>query len=189
MDIKYWGLASLSKIGSLIGQPLRTDKYTAEKSRLSFARLLIVVPLEGSFPEYVEFFNEKDVLIRQPVKFEWCPSKCTFCGMFGHSEEICRKKPPPKKVWRRVEKENNSDPNPSVFPNNSHSDNIQTVDQEMPPDRDTNAFTLVSKKSAARTVLQHSFPQTQSTNSFQLLQSNLEAPQLVEHVPEQALND
>ena len=114
---------------------------------------MIDVPLEGSFPEYMEFFNEKDVLIRQPVKFEWFPSKCNFCGMFGHSEEICRKKPPPKKVWRLVEKENNSDPNPSVFPNNSHSDNIQIVDQEMPPDRDTSAFTLVSKKLAARTVL------------------------------------
>ena len=49
LDIKYWGSASLSKIESLIGQPLKTDKYNAEKSRLSYARLLIEVPLEGSF--------------------------------------------------------------------------------------------------------------------------------------------
>ena len=75
LDIKYSGLASLSKIGSLIGQPLKTDKYTAEKSRLNCARLLIDVPLEGSFPEYVEFFNEKGLLVRQPVKFEWLPTK------------------------------------------------------------------------------------------------------------------
>ena len=92
LDIKYWGLGSLSKIGSLIGHPLKTDKYTADKSVLNYAKLLIDVPLDGPFPEYVEFFNEKVVLIRQPVKFEWLLSKCSFCGMFSHREEARRKK-------------------------------------------------------------------------------------------------
>ena len=47
LDIRYWGLDSLSKIGTILGIPMKTDKYTEEKSKLQYARLLIEVSLEG----------------------------------------------------------------------------------------------------------------------------------------------
>ncbi|KAJ8427719.1 hypothetical protein Cgig2_022193 [Carnegiea gigantea] len=47
LDIKYWGMQSLSKIGSMLGFPLKIDKYTKEKSMLRYARLLVEMPLEG----------------------------------------------------------------------------------------------------------------------------------------------
>ena len=53
LDIKHLGLESLSKLGSMLGIPLKTDQYTKEKSRLSYARLMIEVPIEGPFPEYI----------------------------------------------------------------------------------------------------------------------------------------
>ena len=34
---------------------------------LKYARLLVEMPLEGKFPYYIEFANEKGVLIRQKV--------------------------------------------------------------------------------------------------------------------------
>ncbi|KAJ8419310.1 LOW QUALITY PROTEIN: hypothetical protein Cgig2_009221 [Carnegiea gigantea] len=58
---------SLSKIGSILGIPLKTDKYTKEKSMLRYARLLVEMQLEGQFLEYIEFANDKNVLIRQKV--------------------------------------------------------------------------------------------------------------------------
>ncbi|KAJ8419834.1 hypothetical protein Cgig2_030511 [Carnegiea gigantea] len=84
LDIKYWGLQSLSKLGSMLGIPLKTDKFTKEKSMLKYARLLVEMPLDGSFPDYIEFANENNVLIRQPLK-------CCHCKMFGHTVEHCRR--------------------------------------------------------------------------------------------------
>ncbi|KAJ8419307.1 hypothetical protein Cgig2_009218 [Carnegiea gigantea] len=79
LDIKYWGIQSLSKIGSMLGIPLKTDKYSKEKSMLKYVRLLVEMPLEGHFPDYVEFVNGKSVLIRQKVTYEWHPLKCSHC--------------------------------------------------------------------------------------------------------------
>jgi len=104
LDLKYWGMECLSKIGSLLGVPLKTDKYTKERTSIRFARLLIEMPLEGPFPDYVEFANEHDILIRQEVHYEWIPLKCNHCQMFGHDEEHCKKKTVIKQVWRPVQK-------------------------------------------------------------------------------------
>lgn len=34
LDVKYWGVTSLSKIGSLLGIPIKTDRYTRERSMI-----------------------------------------------------------------------------------------------------------------------------------------------------------
>ncbi|KAJ8420785.1 hypothetical protein Cgig2_030493 [Carnegiea gigantea] len=92
LDIKYWGIESLSKIGSLLGIPSKTDKVTRGKQVLRYARLLVEMPIEGPFPEYIEFFNDDDLLIRQQVTYEWVPTKCAHCAMLDHTEEVCKKK-------------------------------------------------------------------------------------------------
>jgi len=84
----------------MLGIPLKTDRYTKEKMMLRYARMLVEMSLEGQFPECIEFANEKGVLIRQMVQYEWLPIKCTYCKMFGHSHEDCRKKDPQRKEWR-----------------------------------------------------------------------------------------
>ena len=75
----------------MLGYPLKTDKYTKEKSMLRYARLLVEMPLEGQFLEYIEFANEKGLLLRQKVIYEWLPIKCAQYKMFGHTQEHCRK--------------------------------------------------------------------------------------------------
>ncbi|KAJ8424423.1 hypothetical protein Cgig2_010652 [Carnegiea gigantea] len=69
LDLKYWGMQSLSKLGTIVGIPLKTDQYTKERTMLKYARMLVEIPLERDFPEFIEFANEKDVIIRQKV--EW----------------------------------------------------------------------------------------------------------------------
>ena len=64
LDIKYWGLESLSKIESLLGILIKTDRCTKEKLMINYAQLMIKMPLEGPFPEHIEFFNDNDVLVR-----------------------------------------------------------------------------------------------------------------------------
>ena len=102
LDIKYWGMHSLSKLGSVIGIPLKTDEYTKDKSMLKYAQLLVEMQLEGPFHDFIEFANERDVIIRQKIVYEWRPIRRTHCKMFGHTQEDCRKKSNPRKEWRAI---------------------------------------------------------------------------------------
>ncbi|KAJ8425385.1 hypothetical protein Cgig2_018474 [Carnegiea gigantea] len=104
LPIRVQLLTSLSKLGSSLSIPLKTDKYTRDKSMLKYARLLIDIPLKGSFPDYIDFANDKGVLIRQSVFHEWQPIKCLHCLMFGHQEEQYRKKQHVHQEWKVVTK-------------------------------------------------------------------------------------
>ena len=92
LDVKYWGVESLSKLGSLLGIPLKMDKPTIEKVYFNYARLLIDMPLDGPFLEFVDYITDKGLVTRQRVKYEWIPLKCNHCNMFGHLERDRRKK-------------------------------------------------------------------------------------------------
>jgi len=80
LDIKYWGLKSLSKLGSMLGIPIKTDKYTKEKTALQFARLLVEMKLTGPFPMHIDFINDKDEVVRQEVRYGWQPVKSKMLG-------------------------------------------------------------------------------------------------------------
>ena len=105
LDIKFWGNGSLSKLGSYLGIPLKTDKHTKDRTMLRYARMLVDIPLEGPFPDHIEFFDESGTLIRQRVYYEWKPLHCSHCHMFGHEIVNCRKKVTVRKEWRPVTNE------------------------------------------------------------------------------------
>ncbi|KAJ8423394.1 hypothetical protein Cgig2_029229 [Carnegiea gigantea] len=91
LDVKYWGADSL-------------NRFTKERSMIRYARLLIDVPLDSTFPEFIEFFNDNELLIRQQVVYEWKPVKCSHCYMFGHEEPVCKNKNMVRKEWRKVQR-------------------------------------------------------------------------------------
>ena len=96
---------------------------------IRYARVLIDMQLGGLFPDFVEFFNEHDILIRQQLQYEWLPIKCLGCGMYGHKEEVCKNKEGPRKEWRVKHKENiiEARHTPDVTPNeNSQNGNYFT---------------------------------------------------------------
>ena len=97
---------TLTKIGSVLGIPLKTYKYTKDKSMLKYARMMVEMTLDGEFPEYIECANERDVVIIQKIVYEWKPVKCSHCKMFGHTFEECRKKEVGRQEWRRVSEGN-----------------------------------------------------------------------------------
>ena len=69
---------------------------------LKYARSFVEIPLEGNFPDFTEFANEKYVIIRQKVVYEWKPIQCTHCKMFGHTGEDCRNRVPYRQEWRAI---------------------------------------------------------------------------------------
>ncbi|KAJ8419299.1 hypothetical protein Cgig2_027981 [Carnegiea gigantea] len=64
LDAKFWGSKGLSKIRSILGIPLKTNKYKRDKSMIKYTRLLIDISLDGQLPDYIEFFNEHETLAR-----------------------------------------------------------------------------------------------------------------------------
>lgn len=60
------------------------DDVTARGDRLSFARVLIEITAEEAQARSVEIENEKGVMKKQQVVFEWLPKTCNGCKKFGH---------------------------------------------------------------------------------------------------------
>jgi len=151
LDIKYWGIECLSKIGSLLGAPIKTDKITKEKQAIRYARLLMEMPIEGPFPKHIDFFNEDGILIRQQVTYEWVPTKCTHCAMLGHTEDVCKK----KKGIVRTERRKKAQPTPvphtgAMEPGPSNTQVPPQRTPHPPPQEFQEEFTLISKGKSPR---------------------------------------
>jgi len=70
---------------------------------LKYVRLLIDMALDAPLPDFIEFINDEEVVIRVLMSYEWKPVKCTHCKMFGHLELDCQKKNKTKLVWQPVQ--------------------------------------------------------------------------------------
>ncbi|XP_009804027.1 uncharacterized protein [Nicotiana sylvestris] len=91
LNVKYWGKQALEKIAGLVGNPLKAYKATTMKERMTFARVLVEVPINKVFPDTIMFDNEHGHIVEQDVKFEWKPILCTKYKYFGHELKECRK--------------------------------------------------------------------------------------------------
>ncbi|KAJ8428135.1 hypothetical protein Cgig2_017733 [Carnegiea gigantea] len=97
------GLDRLSKLGSTLGIPIKTDRYTKEKRMVKYARLLIDMALDAPCSNFINFINDQEVVIRVLVSCEWKLVKCIHCKMFGHLESDYREKNKTKLVWKPVQ--------------------------------------------------------------------------------------
>ncbi|XP_048489782.1 uncharacterized protein LOC125491732 [Beta vulgaris subsp. vulgaris] len=92
LDFKYWGQGCLTKIVSGVGKFLKVDMATLKREKLQFARVLVEVEIGQEFPDEIEFENEKGLTIYVEVKYDWKPTFCKGCKVFGHEESSCRRK-------------------------------------------------------------------------------------------------
>ncbi|KAK7273781.1 hypothetical protein RIF29_14844 [Crotalaria pallida] len=93
---KFWGVGALSKIASLVGNPIMVDKVTQERNRINFARILMEVD-PAVLPDEVFFEHDFGNVITQRVNYEWKPVLCANCSMYGHDAKMCRRNV--KKQW------------------------------------------------------------------------------------------
>ncbi|XP_062080248.1 uncharacterized protein LOC133785006 [Humulus lupulus] len=112
LGLQYWGTKCLSALMSTIGIPILVDKVTKDRSMMQFARVLVEVEITETIPKSIQFLNEKGQLMEQLLEFEWLPTQCKECRVFGHSEMMCNRKQ--KETWRQKsrneEEETKQDP-------------------------------------------------------------------------------
>ncbi|KAL9246130.1 hypothetical protein vseg_019704 [Gypsophila vaccaria] len=90
LPLKYWG-AALEKIVGIVGQYMKGDYTTEQKTRLTYARVLIQVMLGVELPKTVSFMDVDGNLETVLVKFEWQPFQCLKCQGFGHICLNCKR--------------------------------------------------------------------------------------------------
>ncbi|XP_056685559.1 uncharacterized protein [Spinacia oleracea] len=98
LELKFWGVRSLSKIVGSIGKFLQADQATVHRDKLQFARVQIEVAVIQNLPDKVQFQDEHGKLKCINIGYEWKPIVCENCKLLGHLAEDCRKKKG-KKKW------------------------------------------------------------------------------------------
>ncbi|RAL50917.1 hypothetical protein DM860_005273 [Cuscuta australis] len=92
LEMKYLSLTGLSKIGSLVGKPVKRDRATASKRKYAYAKIQVEVKVQQEFRLMVQFIDDEDRVKSQVISYEWYPCLCSHCGKLGHLQESCRKK-------------------------------------------------------------------------------------------------
>ncbi|XP_062119031.1 uncharacterized protein LOC133832737 [Humulus lupulus] len=100
LGLQYWGSKCLSALVSTIGKPIMVDKFTRERTRVQFARILVEVELSDNPPRIIHYMNEQGQLVEQGVEYEWLPVKCKKCDGYGHIMTDCLKELMPQSVQK-----------------------------------------------------------------------------------------
>ncbi|XP_058776305.1 uncharacterized protein LOC131650615 [Vicia villosa] len=101
LPLCLWGEMSLNKIGSALGIPLVTDECTANKLRVSYARILVEMDITKDLPTELTIRDKDGTKFLQPVEYEWKPMYCKRCQKPGHN---CEQPKPKIKQWKPKEK-------------------------------------------------------------------------------------
>ncbi|XP_042009085.1 uncharacterized protein LOC121757635 [Salvia splendens] len=98
LPIHLFDQSALFAIGKLLGTPIQVDRATANKSRLSFARICIEIDITKPPPEEIILDICGQETVRQ-VRWDKIPSYCQECKHVGHASDVCyatgkRERPP-----------------------------------------------------------------------------------------------
>lgn len=96
LNLDHWTKESISRIASIIGRPIKMDYVTEGMIRISFARVLVEIDNELTFPNKVPLFDAiSNTIIWQDIEYEWYSPKCSNCLCYGHLDRYCSF----KKIW------------------------------------------------------------------------------------------
>ncbi|XP_042012187.1 uncharacterized protein LOC121760613 [Salvia splendens] len=88
LPIHLFDQSALFAIEKLLGTPIQVDRATANKTRLSFARICIEIDITKPPPEEINL----DICGRetvQQVRWDKIPAYCSECRHVGHKSEAC----------------------------------------------------------------------------------------------------
>lgn len=94
LPVDFWNPTLLGRIASRLGVPIASDRNTATKEKLSFARALVEVDVSKDLVREITIMMPCGKLRHQHVIYEYEPQFCPTCMAFGHIRELCKAKKP-----------------------------------------------------------------------------------------------
>lgn len=94
LNIQLWTKKGLSKIASALGKPMSTDGLTDKKGMLNYARILVEIELNAPVKQFLKCKLPDGTFYKQQILYEWMPTQCGNCNLWGHKEENCPKDKP-----------------------------------------------------------------------------------------------
>ncbi|KAJ6352926.1 hypothetical protein OIU76_002028 [Salix suchowensis] len=91
LPLRCWSENCLSKIASVIGNPIQCDMLTSSMTRLSYVRVLVEIDLRKKLREFVNLCLPNGEMIEQQIVYETLPKFCSHCKVLGHMVETCTK--------------------------------------------------------------------------------------------------
>ncbi|KAJ9539135.1 hypothetical protein OSB04_031868 [Centaurea solstitialis] len=93
LPLDVWDYEIISRIASVVGEPVSVDRYTDEmcetkSGRANFARVLVNVLADYELPSYIDAII-LGKLRKFKTEFLWKPKRCSHCKVFGHDFEGC----------------------------------------------------------------------------------------------------
>ncbi|XP_019248865.1 PREDICTED: uncharacterized protein LOC109228140 [Nicotiana attenuata] len=88
LPLGFWSIEVLSKLASVVGKPLYTDRITAKMEKVSYARVLVEADVSHPFPDSFEMQTPRGI-INQQIEYDWKPKFYCDCIRFGHNSNEC----------------------------------------------------------------------------------------------------
>ncbi|KAL0924089.1 hypothetical protein M5K25_004894 [Dendrobium thyrsiflorum] len=92
LPLACWNSEGISRIASKVGIPLAADSLTSSRTRLTYARVCVLVDCEATYPDEIMVSLDGD-LVKLKVQYEWRPIPCTHCKSLIHLSNMCPSRP------------------------------------------------------------------------------------------------
>jgi len=89
VPLEYWTIKGLSCVASAIRVLLHADHTTLLRKRLSYARVCVEIHASKTLVKEYDLRCPNGLFITILANYEWIPSKCSNCNVFGHTTTIC----------------------------------------------------------------------------------------------------
>lgn len=92
LPLHYYNEAALYQLGSTLGTVLRVDTNTLDLVHQVYARVCIELDVSQPFLDKLWIGTSKEHGWLIDVEYEGNHAYCSYCGLLGHTQGLCRKK-------------------------------------------------------------------------------------------------
>lgn len=97
IPFEAWNVEGISRIASMIGNPIIMDRITTAmcnraNGRANFARVLVEIDAQKGLVENIDVcYKSLGKFMQLKVEYPWKPPICNSCKVFGHETDKCGK--------------------------------------------------------------------------------------------------
>lgn len=97
-------METLSRISSVLENPIYADECTTKVEMISFARVLVEIDVTVPLPQMIKIQDPTGRIFEQEVWYDWVPDYCEVCLQMGHDCNNSYESQIPEQKQKRNEK-------------------------------------------------------------------------------------